>query len=169
MSVISNTTVLSNFAGIGQLDLLRQLYSRLRISTNVHAEVVEGLEGRYRFYEAVEHVLDPPNTGSWLQLVGLEPEQELRYFRECPTHLHAGEASCIAIARHRGWLLLTDDRAARREAARHGIRLSGTLGCLLLCAERNVCTLDQANSWLQLMIQQRYRSPVRDLYKLIAE
>ena len=36
MTVISNTTVISNFAGIGQLDLLRQLYQTLNISTEVH-------------------------------------------------------------------------------------------------------------------------------------
>jgi predicted nucleic acid-binding protein len=32
MSVIANTTVISNFASIGQLELLRQLYTILHIS-----------------------------------------------------------------------------------------------------------------------------------------
>jgi predicted nucleic acid-binding protein len=36
MSVISNTTVISNFASIGQLDVLRQLYGSLAISILWH-------------------------------------------------------------------------------------------------------------------------------------
>ncbi|MBC8492779.1 MAG: hypothetical protein H8D43_03255 [Chloroflexi bacterium] len=40
MNVITNTTVLSNFAAIDQLDLLRQLYGVVYIPTEVYeAEV----------------------------------------------------------------------------------------------------------------------------------
>ena len=44
MSVISNTTVISNFASIGQLDVLRQLYGSLAISIEVYHEIQVGLE-----------------------------------------------------------------------------------------------------------------------------
>lgn len=50
MSVISNTTVISNFASIGQLDVLRQLFGSLSISTEVYHEIQVGLEEGYRFY-----------------------------------------------------------------------------------------------------------------------
>jgi predicted nucleic acid-binding protein len=36
MSVIANTTVLSTFASISQLDLLHRLYDTLHISTEVY-------------------------------------------------------------------------------------------------------------------------------------
>ena len=36
MRVIVNTTVISNFASIGQLDVLRQLYGSLAMSTDVY-------------------------------------------------------------------------------------------------------------------------------------
>lgn len=42
MSVISNPTVISNFASIGQLDVLRQLFGSLAISTEVYDEIQEG-------------------------------------------------------------------------------------------------------------------------------
>ena len=126
MSVVSNTTVLFNFAAIGQLDVLRRVYGVRYIAMHVYEEVTAGQVGTYRFYEAVDQLIDPPNTASWLRLTGLEGQEELRSFRECPPRLHAGEASCIAIARHRGWTLLTDDRDARREAERLGLRVSGT-------------------------------------------
>ena len=50
MNVITNTTVLSNFAVIGQLDLLRQLYGVIYIPIEVYEEMQAGLEEGYRFY-----------------------------------------------------------------------------------------------------------------------
>jgi predicted nucleic acid-binding protein len=94
-------------------------------------------------------------------------EQEFRYFRELPSRLHRGETSSLAIARHRGWLLLTEDRDARAEATRLGVLVSGSLGCLVLAIELHVCPLSQANLWLQEMIRQGYRSPVTDLTPLL--
>ena len=44
MSVISNTTVISNFASINQLDPLRRLFGALYISTEVYEEIRIGLE-----------------------------------------------------------------------------------------------------------------------------
>jgi predicted nucleic acid-binding protein len=43
MRVIVNTTVISNFASIGQLDVLRQLYGSLAMSTDVYDEIQAGL------------------------------------------------------------------------------------------------------------------------------
>ena len=42
MSIISNTTVISNFASIGQLDVLRRLYQILHIPTEVYEEIAPG-------------------------------------------------------------------------------------------------------------------------------
>jgi predicted nucleic acid-binding protein len=131
MSVISNTTVISNFASIGQLDVLRQLFGSLAISTEVYHEIEVGLEEGYRFYEGIDQVMSPFSSGGWIQLTSMTDDQELRSFHEMPDRLHRGESSCLAIARYRNWLLLTDDRNAREEAMRQGIRVSGSIGCLV--------------------------------------
>lgn len=94
-------------------------------------------------------------------------EQELRYFHDLPARLHRGESSCLAIARHRSWLLLTDDRDARHEAMRQDIMVSGSIGCLVLAVERGHCTLPEADSWLAQMIEQGYHAPLTDLTPLI--
>jgi predicted nucleic acid-binding protein len=167
MSVIVDTTVISNFASIGQLDVLRQLYGSLAISTDVYDEIQAGLAEGYRFYEGIEQWVEPLAEGGWIHLTSMSHEPELRYFRELPARLHRGENSSLAIARHRGWLLLTDDRAARTEATRLGVLVSGSLGCLVLAVERHLCSLLQANSWLQEMIHQGYHSPVTDLAPLL--
>jgi predicted nucleic acid-binding protein len=115
VSVIANTTVISNFASIGRLDLLRQLYGTLHISTEVYREIQVGLEEGYQ----------------------------------------------IAIAQHRGWYFLTDDLVARRQAVQLGVHVSGSVGCLVLAVERGLCPPEQANDWLQQMLQQGYWHPLQ--------
>lgn len=56
-----------------------------------------------------------------------------------------GESSCLAIAGIRKWLFLSDDMAARKEARRRGIAISGTLGCLVLAIDYDICSLEDAN------------------------
>ena len=97
----------------------------------------------------------------------ISDEDELAFFGQLPRSLHSGEASCLAIAHHRGWTLLTDDQAARTKALELGIRVSGTLGCLVLATVRRHCTEDQANDYLRDVIEQGYRSPVADLATLL--
>lgn len=167
MTVITNTTVLSNFAVIGQLDLLRQLYGTIHIPTEVYEEIRVGLEEGYQFYAGIDQLIHPFVEKGWIRLTSVTGEQELRFLGELPRRLHQGEAACLAIAQQRVWLLLTDDLTARKEAARRGIRKSGSVGCLALAVERGLCTLEQANHWLKDMIRHNYRSPVTDLTPLL--
>jgi predicted nucleic acid-binding protein len=167
VSVISNTTVISNFASIGQLDILHHLYRTLHISTEVYEEIQTGLEEGYRFYEGIDQQVHPLADEGWIRLTSVTGESELRTFSSLPARLHYGEASCIAIALNRGWFFLTDDIIARRHALQLGIRVSGSVGCLVQAVERGLCKLEQANGWLQQMVKQGYRSPVCDLTSLL--
>lgn len=167
MSVISNTTVLSNFAGVQALDGLRRLFGELFLPTEVHGEVQRGLEEGYTFYSSVEENLHPISQAGWLRLTSLSGDQEVELFSNMPARLHAGEAACLAIASRRGWLMLTDDRAARRHAEILQVATSGTLGCLILGTERALWTLDQANRWLERIVHKGFYSPVKDLSTLL--
>ena len=89
------------------------------------------------------------------------------YLANYPHDCTLESKSSLAIAQHREWLFLTDDLAARKEARKRNIRLSGTLGCLVLATERDICTLGEANYWLNQMIKQDYKSPVKDLTSLV--
>lgn len=167
MSVISNTTVISNFASIGQLDLLRQIFGTLYISTEVYKEIQAGLEEGYRFYEGMNQLIHPFAPQGWIFLTSVADEQEIRTFSDLPARLHYGETSSIAIAQHRDWLFLTDDLMARGHAVQSGIRISGSVGCLVLAVERGLCDQEQANGWLQQMMREGYHSPVSDLTALL--
>lgn len=167
MSVISNTTVISNFASISQLGVLQKLFNLLYISPEVFTEIQTGLDEGYQFYKELPqqvHLLSPVG---WIRLTSMSAEAEFMLFTSLLSTLHSGEASCLAIAKCRNWTMLTDDRAARREATRLGIRLSGTLGYLLMSVERRVCNLDPANMLLHSMIRGGYRSPTADLSTLL--
>ncbi len=61
MSIISNTTVISNLSRIGSLDLLRQLYGRIFISVEVYKEIQKGFEDGYTFYSGIDE--HPPQSG----------------------------------------------------------------------------------------------------------
>lgn len=62
MSVISNTTVISEFASTNQLDLLRRLFGALYISTEVYEEIQIGLEEGYQFYIGIDQMAHPSFT-----------------------------------------------------------------------------------------------------------
>jgi predicted nucleic acid-binding protein len=111
--------------------------------------------------------MHPFTDDGWVHLTSMTHEQELRYFHDLPSRLHRGEASSLAIARQRHWLVLIDDHDARQEAMQQGLLVSGSVGCLVLAVERHLCSLSQANAWLEQMIGQGYRSPVADLTPLI--
>jgi predicted nucleic acid-binding protein len=169
MSIISNTTVLSNFAAIDLLDKLHELYGEVHLSTEVYKEVQRGLEEGYTFYSRIEQILHPLHEDGWLRLTSLGNDKEIDSFTGMPGRLHAGEASCLAIAQTRGWLLLTDDKAARRCAENLKIAVSGTLGCLILGIERGLWSSAEGNRWLERIIASGFRSPVKDLSPLAAQ
>ena len=68
MSVIINTTVLSNFAIINELDLLRQLFGTIYIPTEVYEEVQVGLEEGYHFYRGIDQLIHPFVEDGWIRL-----------------------------------------------------------------------------------------------------
>jgi hypothetical protein len=90
-------------------------------------------------------------------------EEELTAFRSLAPHLDTGEASCLAIARHRGWAFLSDDKLARKRAHAWQIQLSGTLGVLVQAVKRHPITAGAGDQLLQAMIQRGYRSPYHTL------
>ncbi len=167
MSIIFNTTVLSNFATIGQLDLLKQLYGRITIPMAVYEEIQVGVEEGYTFCQELEAAIYPFNENGWIRLTNITNEAELQALAKLPRKIHQGESACLVISKQRGWLFLTDDRAARKIATAWNIKLSGTLGCLVLAIENQLCSLNEANRYLAKMIQYGYRSPINDLSALL--
>lgn len=167
MSTISNTTVISNFAAIGQMSLLHQVHQQIHISMQVYEEISTGLEEGYMFYSDIKQFVYPFAKTGWIKMATMADDNEFDLFERLPSKLGKGEASCLSIAANRDWLFLTDDLSARKQAALMKIRFSGSLGCLMMAIEKNKCSFEKANQLLFQMIESGYHSPVYDLKELI--
>ncbi|MCP4655049.1 MAG: DUF3368 domain-containing protein [bacterium] len=132
MIVLLDNTVLSNFALVDRIELIRHVLGTEAASTpQVIAEFDAGVSlGRL-----------PETDLDWLPILTLSSEEEASYERFM-RHLNRGEASCLAIAHHRPASVPTDDRDARVFAGRMGIAVSGTVGVLV----RSVKTRDVESS-----------------------
>jgi len=81
--------------------------------------------------------------------------------------LGSGEASCIALAKHRGGVVVTDDLLARRICSLHGVQVSGTIGILkAMCIDTDI-SADAADALLANMVTVGYHSPVRRISDLL--
>jgi len=168
MRNVANTTVISNFAAVGRLDLLQRIVKELHIPLEVYKEIKNGQAAGYTFYDDIEQFIMPFSSEGWLRLVTMD-ETELQLFAPLLSVLDHGEAACLAIAQNRGWGFLTDDRLARRQARAWNLPLSGTMGLLLLAVQDKLVTLDEGNDLLrQMMVVARYRAPHTDLRLILS-
>ncbi len=159
-----DTVTLSNFALSGAFDLLVDRYGRsLRVTEQVRAELAAG---RIRGYAELKVVEQPLAAGSILPADAMTtPESEL--FVDLLRNLSSGEASCVALARHRTGIVATDDRAARDSCAERQIPVTGTIGILkALCTDKNI-TSEEADAILARMVDAGFFSPVRRVSDLL--
>lgn len=159
-----DTVTLSNFALSGAFELLVDRYRlSLRVTEQVRAELAAGRIRGFSELEAVEQALA---AGRILPAKPMtSPESEL--FLELLRTLGPGEASCVALARHRGGIVATDDRAARSSCAERGVAVTGTIGILkALCIDESI-TSEEADTVLSRMVEAGFYSPVRRISDLL--
>jgi predicted nucleic acid-binding protein len=153
---ILDTTVLSNFAHIQRSDLLKFVLRSNAVTTAVVlAELKVGV------------VLGwvPRCDWSWLPVTALtNVEQNLA--ADYNTKLDPGESECLAIARQRALVFVSDDFAARRLAQQEGVAVSGTIGMLQELVAVRLLTLAEADAYLAIMVGRGYRAPLRSLRDL---
>jgi predicted nucleic acid-binding protein len=158
---VFDTTVLSNFASTGRLDLLDTRYRGGAFTTvEVTNELRRGVKAGYSYLEHVLQQIEPVESEGWLRILVPNSAAERRMRSEFDQFLDPGEASCLALAISRRMTFVTDDLAARRLAEKKEVPLSGTLGILIALVRHGAFSLKEANAMLTVMIQRRYRSPV---------
>ena len=165
---IFDTTVLSNFAAVGRLDLLRERYRGRAFTTlDVADELRKGVNAGYAYLELVLADIDPADQESWIHVLVPQSISERRLRVRFDERLDAGEASCLALAVTRKLTLVTDDKAARQVAKTQAVPVTGTVGILIQLVRNGVLSLSKANALLTDMILQRYRAPVDRLDELV--
>ncbi len=153
--ILIDNTVLSNFALIRHPELIHQAFVEdVGTTEQVFHEMERGVQlGRL-----------PECQWKWLQRIQLT-EVETTQFLQFVRHLGKGEASCLAV--HRAYRIATDDKDARRWAMRLTVPHTGTLGILAALVKQDDIALVEGNTWLRLMIDKGYHSPIRKLDALV--
>jgi predicted nucleic acid-binding protein len=159
MTLIADTTVLSNFTHVQRPELLRaECLEDIVTAAQVMEEIQRGVE---------RHVL-PLCDWQWLPVYTLNTPEEIRLFEQLNQRLGAGESACLALAMHRGFMVLTDDIDARRWGHHAEIPISGTIGLLVQLVQGRILTVEEANSLLQAMREHGYYAPITRLEELLS-
>lgn len=107
--IVSDTSCLILFNKIGELDLLKKLFSKLHITDTVLKE----------FNQPVP---------DWIEVIQLKTDLH----KGLSGYLDPGEATSIALAsEHGGSLLIIDEIKGRKAAKELGIQITGSLGVLI--------------------------------------
>lgn len=156
MIALLDNTVLSNFTLIKRADLVQ-----LALGEDVATTQAVWDE----FQAGIDNGRLPLQDWSWLPILALTAEEKPLYHL-LTRRLNAGEASCLAIAAHRGCRVFTDDQDARELAGIRHIPVSGTLGLLLLLVDLKIISPADGDNLLIGMISSGYRSPIASLQEL---
>ena len=121
MSIVSNTSPITNLAAGGQLSLLKQLYDQIVIPQAVYQELVRGGQ---TIPGAIE-----VQTLDWIQT---RTVTNIAFLSLLKGQLHEGESEAIALAIElkAEWLLI-DEQLGRQVAAEQHLRFTGILGILI--------------------------------------
>jgi predicted nucleic acid-binding protein len=133
--VVFDCCVISNFALSESLAVLRSMFSGKSYITNfVSAEISRGIQSGHGKLAGIKEAL----KDGWLTEIALEAEAEKALLETLSVSLGFGEASSIAVARTKGYLLASDDKVARREATLLGVKLTGTIGILVNAVQKKI-------------------------------
>ncbi len=126
--IISNTTPLINFSGIDRLDILEKLFFKISIPLAVQKE----LEEKKGLFPNIEFIFNS-------SFVSIQEIQNEKIYKSLKIDLDDGEAEAITIAiENNAELLLLDEIAGRNQAEYHGLRFTGTIGCLVLAKKKGI-------------------------------
>ena len=123
MNVVSNSTPLIALAKINRLDLLEEYFREIFVPEEVYDEVVRRGEGMPGAVEVAR--------SEWIK----EKNVQNRFAVESLSlTLDKGEAEAIVLSKEKDALLLIDDGDGRRTAELLGLKITGTVGIILLAS-----------------------------------
>lgn len=129
--VFADTGVLVAFSGIGEMRLLRDLFSEIWIPTGVRRELIDQGLG-WKAASEVQVLIKDGFRVRTIDVVaqGVEVPVDLR--------LDVGESEVIAVASAFDGIALLDEVAARRRAEALNLRFVGSLGILRMAKDKRL-------------------------------
>lgn len=162
--VVFDACVLSNFALSDSFHIIRTLYKGAAFMTPfVNAEITKGIQARH---ELLREVKSAVKLGL-IKEISLAGAEENSLFESLSRCLGSGEASSIAVAKRRGLTFASDDKVARREAARLGVKLTGTLRILKKAVLMKILTAKEADGILEKMTASGFYTPFKSIREVL--
>lgn len=124
MIAVSNSTPLIALSKINRLTLLRDFFQEIYIPEEVYDEVVR----RGKDLAGAEEV----KSSDWIKVENVENRVAVDALS---ISLDKGEAEAIVLAKKKDALLIIDDGDGRRTAKLLGLKITGTIGILLLASQ----------------------------------
>lgn len=130
MIIVSDTTPLSELAKVGKLNLLHDIYEKIIIPQEVYHEVTTGT------HPAVNLV----QLADWIEIQTISSSEKVSTLKTI-TNLGWGECAAMILAEElEADQLLIDDLEARRVALSRNLKITGTLGILLVAKQLGLIT-----------------------------
>ena len=128
MIPVADTDILSMFGKVGSISTLKRLFKELKVPSAVYEELLRAKEVGFSFVDDVF---------TDIEVINLSEDEHKEYVSliNNEKYLHKGELQGIIICKHRGGILLTNDKKAKNFCTKNGILcfdIKGILRALLL-------------------------------------
>jgi predicted nucleic acid-binding protein len=147
--IVCNSTVLIYLAKIGKLNLLKELFGEVLISTEVFDEVViRGKEHKHPDAFIVENAIEE----GWISIKEIKSIEEMEDFG-----IDLGEAQAISLTKSIGAPVLLDQTHARNAAKALGLKPRGTIFVLLAALRKKLLTSEDYQDSLEDLVKAGFR------------
>jgi len=162
-TVVLDASVVINLIHAGRLDLLGKIAGY----HFVVPDQVIALEVTYpREAEALAAALE----AGWVRRVESIDTLEIELYAQLSSVMGKGEAACLAMAAHRGWMVACDEGGRFRREAEVRIgrdKIVNTPGLIVLAIRRGVLTVEDADRIKDILAQRRYVMPFASFRDLL--
>jgi predicted nucleic acid-binding protein len=159
---VFDAVVLSNFLLSDSILILEERYRNCGLITwQVYDEISAGMI-EYPNLRRIDTLIG----SQVLELITLSGAEH-KHFLDLIGFLGKGEAACIAVAKKRGSIVVTDDRAARGRCSLMKIPFTGTIGILKAAFLQGQLSADKADEILARMIEAGFYSPIRSMSDIL--
>jgi len=147
--IVSNSTVLIYLAKIGQFSLLKKLFRKVLIPSEVFNEVI--IRGKEHLHPDA-FVIEAAVEDGWIEVKEIEALRELEEFG-----IDSGEAEAISLAKSLGVYILLDQTHARIAAKALGLKPRGTIFVLLAALRKKLFTYEEYQDSLEELVKAGFR------------
>lgn len=142
--IVSNSTPLIYLAKLGHLALLKKLFGKVNVPSEVMVEIMRGKQ--LGFADAA--VVEKARQDGWIKVVelGAARRRELAKLRRAFDDISEADAAAIVLAKSSGATLCLDDSRAVKVAEVLDVKNIGTLGIFLFAVRRGLLKREQVKN-----------------------